>query len=83
MHITTSTWLIAKLTYSFLTLNCGVCVVSDFVTVIDVISHGTEAVVCVTQSTVIITGIRGGGFNDNRMIRTGRNGLTHAIGFVR
>jgi signal recognition particle GTPase len=83
MNTTALTRLIQQLTYSFLKLDCGLYVVSDFVTIIDVISHGTEAVVCVTQSTVIITGIRGGGFNDNRMIRTGRNGLTHAIGFVR
>jgi len=58
MNTTTLTRLIQQLTYSFLKLDCGLCVVSDFVTIIDVISHGTEAVVCITKAKVIITGIR-------------------------
>jgi len=58
-------------------------VASDFVTFIDVISHGTETVVCITQREVITTGNRGCGFDDNCMIWAGRDGLAHAPGFVR
>jgi hypothetical protein len=74
--------LIKKPTHSSVKLDCDLCLVSDFVAIIDVISHGTEAVVCITKAEVIIAGIRRVGFNDNRMVWIGSGNLTQAIGFT-
>ena len=64
------------------TFQWGLCNLSHLVTLIDVISHGTEAVVGLGKSKVIVTGLRRVGSNDNRMVRIESGNLTHAIGFT-